>query len=65
MAEKIDYLGLRGLHKTLDDATEAPAAFINATKRGKVPTKLLMKAADKTVEELAERRAFWPQDGSE
>ncbi len=65
MAEKLNYPGLSGLHKTLDDASEALAGFIKATKRGKVPTKLLMEAADKAVEELAEWRAFWPQDGSE
>ena len=65
MAEKLNYPGLSGLRKTLDDASEALAGFIKATKRGKVPTKLLMEAADKAVEELAEWRAFWPQEGSE
>ncbi len=57
MAEKLNYPGLSGLRKTLDDASEALAGFIKATKRGKVPTKLLMEAADKAVEELAEWRA--------
>ena len=65
MAEKLNYPGLSGLRKTLDDASEALAGFIKATKRGKVPTKLLMEAADKAVEELAEWRAVWPQDASE
>ena len=57
MNEKDDLAGLRDLYKILDNATEALAGFIKATKRGKVPTKLLMEAADKAVEELAEWRA--------
>ena len=57
MAEKIDYPGLRGLHKTLDDATEALAAFISAARSGEAPPGSLMEAADKAVDELAEWRA--------
>ena len=56
MAEKIDYLGLRGLHKTLDDATEALAAFVSAAKSGEAPNDSLIEAADKAVDELAEWR---------
>ena len=57
MNDRDDLAGLRNLHKTLDDSTEALAGFIKATKRGKVPTKVLMQASDKAVEELAEWRA--------
>ena len=54
MTEKIDYLDIRALHKTLDDATEVLAAFISVAKSGEAPPVSLMEAADKTVDELAE-----------
>ena len=57
MNDKDDLAGLSALHKTLDDATEALAAFISVAKSGETPPDSLMEAADKTVEDLAEWRA--------
>lgn len=57
MNEKDDLAGLRDLYKILGNATAALAGFIKSTKRGKVPTKLLMETADKAVNDLAEWRA--------
>ena len=57
MNHKDDLEGLRDLRKTLDDATEAIAAFISVAKSGETPPDSLMEAADKTVEGLAEWRA--------
>ena len=49
--------GLRGLHKTLDDATDVQAAFISVSRSGEAPPDSLMEAAAKAVDELAEWRA--------
>ena len=57
MNDKNDLAGLSALHKTLDDATEALAAFISITKSGEAPPASLIEVADKTVDELAEWRA--------
>ena len=57
MNDQDDLAGLSALHKTLDDATEALAAFISITRSGERAPQSLIEAADKTVEGLAEWRA--------
>ena len=57
MNDKDDLAGLSALHKTLDDATEALAAFISVAKSGEKAPQSLLEAGDKTVESLAEWRA--------
>jgi len=57
VTNETDLAGLRDLHKTLDDATEALAAFISVARSGEVAPDSLMEAADKTVDELAQWRA--------
>ena len=49
--------GVRSVHKTLDDTTEALAAIICVARSDEAPPDPLMKAADKAVDELAEWRA--------
>ena len=49
--------GVRSVHKTLDDATEALAAIICVARSDEAPPDPLMKATDKVVDEMTEWRA--------
>ena len=65
MNDKDDLANLNSLHKTLDDATEALAAFISIAKSRETPSDSLMEGADKAVDKLGEWQEPWPEGGKQ
>ena len=49
--------GLRDLHATIDEATEALGAFVSVTRSNELVPELLVEVANKVVSDLAEWRA--------
>jgi hypothetical protein len=52
MTDQDDRAGLRDLHRTIDHATEALAAFISAAASGELPADALVRMAHQVCDNL-------------